>query len=173
VTKRSLTRSLTITWEPPVARNDQKDLTGKQYIEAVIAGKIPPSPMSELLGFRFTEVGDGFIVVECVPGEQHYNMLGNGAHGGLACTLLDTVTGAAIQSSLPVGFAGTTLELKSNMVRPITMKSGTLRCEGKVLHRGRRVATSEGRILDAAGKLCAHGTTTMLVIELGAGAAPG
>jgi uncharacterized protein (TIGR00369 family) len=159
-------RSLTVTWEQPQPRNGQGELTGRQYVEAVIAGRIPPSPMSQLMGFRFTEVGDGFIVVECTPGEQHYNMLGNGAHGGLACTLMDTVTGTAIQSSLPAGSVGTTLELKTNMVRPITAQTGKLRCEGKLLHRGRRVATSEGRILDAAGKLYAHGTTTMLVVEL-------
>jgi uncharacterized protein (TIGR00369 family) len=159
-------RSLTITWEEPQPRKDQQSISGRQYIQAVMDGRIPPSPMSELMGFRFTEVGDGFIVVECTPGEQHYNMLGNGAHGGLACTLMDTVTGAAIQSALPVGVAGTTLELKTNMVRPITVKSGTLRCEGKVVHAGRRVCTSEGRILDSQGKLLAHGSTTMLVIEL-------
>jgi uncharacterized protein (TIGR00369 family) len=157
---------LTITWDQPKPRNDEHHLTGRQYIEAVMAGTIPPSPMSQLLGFRFTEVGDGFIAVECTPGEQHYNMLGNGAHGGLACALLDTVTGAAIQSSLPAGVAGTTLELNTHMVRPITVKTGTLRCEGKVVHSGRRVCTSEGRILDGQGKVYAHGTTTMLVIEL-------
>lgn len=160
------TRTLTVTWEEPQPRKDQHDITGRQYIEAVMSGKVPPSPMSQLMGFRFTAVGDGTVSVECTPGEQHYNMLGNGAHGGLACTLLDTVTGAAIQSSLPAGVAGTTLELKTNMVRPITLKSGTLRCEGKVLHRGRRVATAEGQIYDQQGKLLAHASTTMLVIDL-------
>jgi uncharacterized protein (TIGR00369 family) len=159
-------RSLTVTWEQPQPRNDQRHMTGRQYIEEVIAGRIAPSPMSQLLGFAFTEVREGFVVVECSPGEQHYNMLGNGAHGGLACALLDTVTGSAIQATLPLGRVGTTLELKTNMVRPITLKTGTLRCEGKVIHLGRRVCTSEGRILDSAGKVYAHGTTTMLVLEL-------
>ncbi len=39
-----------------------------------------------------------------------------------------------------------------------------LRAIGKVLHVGSRVATAEGRIEDAAGKLYAHATTTCIVL---------
>ncbi len=160
------TRSLTITWEEPRPRKTEQAMSGMQYFEAIAAGKIPPSPMSRLLGFEITEVGQGFIVVECIPGEQHYNLVGNGAHGGLACALLDSCMGAAIQSTLPAGQVATTLEMKVNMVRPITSDTGKLRCEGRVVHPGRRIATSEGKILDAEGKLYAHGTTTMMVLAL-------
>jgi uncharacterized protein (TIGR00369 family) len=131
-----------------------------------MAGRFPNSPMSQLMGFRLVEIGDGSVVVECTPGEQHYNLVGNGAHGGFACTLLDTAMGGAIQASLPAGFAATTLELKVNMVRPITIAAGKLRVEGRVLHPGRRVTTSEGKVFDANGRLYAHGTTTMMVFAL-------
>ena len=63
------TRTLTVTWEEPQPRKDQHDITGRQYIEAVMSGKVPPSPMSQLMGFRFTAVGDGTVSVECTPGE--------------------------------------------------------------------------------------------------------
>ncbi len=141
-------------------------MSGREYLEAVRAGKFPNSPISHLIGFRLVEIGDGSVVVECTPGEQHYNLVGNGTHGGFACTLLDTAMGAAVQASLPAGLAATTLELKVNMVRPITIESGRLRVEGRVVHPGRKVATSEGKILDARGKLYAHGTTTMMVFAL-------
>lgn len=159
------TGSLTITWDASMNRSTVRHLSGREYIEAGIAGTIPRSPMSQLMGFVTTEVGDGFIVVECTPGEHHYNLIGT-AHGGLAATLLDNCMGGAVQSTMPAGFIATTLEMKANFVRAITTSSGKLRCEGRVLHSGKRVATSEGRIVDAAGKLCAHGTTTMMVIAM-------
>ncbi len=159
-------RSLTVAWDKPKSRMSEGRLTGRQFLEAVMAGKFPNSPISHLMGFKLVEVGDGSVVVECMPGEQHYNLVGNGTHGGFACTLLDTAMGGAVQASLPAGLAATTLELKVNMVRPITTEAGLLRVEGRVVHPGRKVATSEGRILDARGKLYAHGTTTMMVFSL-------
>jgi len=163
---RSLTtNTLTITWDATMNRGTAQHLSGREYIQAGIDGSIPRSPMSQLMGFITTEVSDGFIAVECTPGEHHYNLLGT-AHGGLAATLLDNCMGGAVQSTMPAGFAATTLEMKANFVRAITAASGKLRCEGRVVHPGKRVATAEGRIVDAAGKLYAHGTTTMLVFAM-------
>jgi uncharacterized protein (TIGR00369 family) len=66
---------------------------------------------------------------------------------------------------MPVGRRFTTLELKINLTRPLTKEAGLLRCEANVVHVGGRTATSEGRIVDAKGKLYAHGTTTCIVVE--------
>jgi uncharacterized protein (TIGR00369 family) len=159
------TRSLTITWNAATSRQTAQHLSGREYIEANMAGKIPPSPISQLMGFTTTEIGDGTLVIECTPGEQHYNLIGY-AHGGLASTLLDTCMGGSVQATMPAGYAATTLELKVNYVRAITVETGKLRCEGKVIHAGKRIATAEGRILDAAGRLYAHGTTTMMIIAM-------
>lgn len=159
------TRSLTISWDASMNRKTAQHMSGREYIEASIAGTTPRSPMSQLMGFFTTEVGDGTLVIECTPGEQHYNLIGS-AHGGLASTLLDTCMGGAVQVTMPAGYAATTLELKINYVRGITVESGKLRCEGKVIHPGKRIATAEGRITDASGKLCAHGSTTMLIYPM-------
>jgi uncharacterized protein (TIGR00369 family) len=73
--------------------------------------------------------------------------------------------GCAVQTTLPAGTGYTTLELHTNFVRPITRDTGPLRCEGVVLHRGRTMATAEGRVVvEATGKLVAHGTTTCAVM---------
>jgi uncharacterized protein (TIGR00369 family) len=72
--------------------------------------------------------------------------------------------GCAVHSTLAAGVAYTTLEVKANFVRPLTVKTGLVRCTGTVVHRGRTVATAEGRIVDAAGKLYAHGTSTLLIV---------
>ena len=84
-------------------------------------------------------------------------------HGGFAATLLDTALGAAIFSTMAAGETWTTLELKLNFVRALTQDTGTVRAEGRLLHRGRTVATSEGDLKDAAGKLYAHATTTCMI----------
>ncbi len=65
--------------------------------------------------------------------------------------------------TLAKGEAWTTLELKLNLVRPINKDTGTVRAEGRIIHRGRTVATSEGTVKDRAGKLYAHATTTCMV----------
>jgi uncharacterized protein (TIGR00369 family) len=79
--------------------------------------------------------------------------------------LLDSAMGCAVQSMQPAGTSYTTLELKVNYLRPLTSKTGTVYCEGKVIHMGGRIATAEGRLTDADGKLYAHGTTTCMVLR--------
>jgi uncharacterized protein (TIGR00369 family) len=86
-------------------------------------------------------------------------------HGGLTATLLDSCMGLAIQSTLDKGVSSTTLEFKISLVRPITPATGRIRAEGNVLNCGRRVGTAEGRVIDAQGRLLAHGTTTCLIFE--------
>jgi uncharacterized protein (TIGR00369 family) len=83
----------------------------------------------------------------------------------MAATLLDSAMGACVHSTLPAGSGYSTLETKFNLVRAITADTGEIRAEGKVVHRGGRVATAEGRITRVAdGKLLAHGTSTCLIL---------
>jgi uncharacterized protein (TIGR00369 family) len=139
-------------------------MSGIDFLRAIRDGRLPPPPIAELLGFRLVEVDPGHAVFEVLPGEQHYNPIGV-VHGGLAMTLLDSAMGCAVQSHMPAGAGYTTLEAKSNLVRAVTGKSGILRAIGKLIHVGSRVATAEGRLVDAAGKLYAHATTTCLVLS--------
>jgi len=80
-------------------------------------------------------------------------------------TLLDSALGCVVQSMLPAGISYTTVELKVNYLRPITVKTGTVYCEGKIIYVGGRIATAEGRLTDGEGKLYAHGTTTCLILR--------
>ena len=110
----------------------------------------------------------GHVVMLSTPTEQHYNPLG-GVHGGYAATMLDSVMGLAVHSTLPQGTGFTTLEFKVSFVRGMTSETGQIRSVGRILNAGRQVATSEGRITDAKGRLLAHATTTCLVFPLPAG----
>jgi uncharacterized protein (TIGR00369 family) len=87
----------------------------------------------------------------------HYNPIGT-VHGGYAATLLDSAMGCAVHSVLEAGMGYATLEIKVNLVRPITVETGPVRAEGSLLHRGRRSATSQAQLVDAGGKLLAHAT---------------
>ena len=102
---------------------------------------------------------------EGVPQEMHLNPMG-GVHGGWYATLLDSALGCAVHSMMPPGRGYTTAELSVNLVRAAKLDGQPLQAIGKVLHVGRQLATAEARIVDAQGKLYAHGTTTCLVFEL-------
>jgi uncharacterized protein (TIGR00369 family) len=95
-------------------------------------------------------------------GIAHYNPIGT-VHGGFAATLLDSALGCSIFTTLAKGEAWTTLELKLNFVRPISKDTGTVEAEGRIIHRGRTVATAEGTVKDRAGKLYAHASTTCMI----------
>ena len=115
-----MTRSLTVTWQDPIAAFDAgKNLSGLEYMKEMIAGRIAAPPIMSLMGFRLAQVGDGLAVFECEPGEQHYNPIGV-VHGGLAMTLLDSAMGCCVHTRLPAKVGYTTLEAKVNLVRAIT-----------------------------------------------------
>jgi uncharacterized protein (TIGR00369 family) len=138
-------------------------MAGLDALRAMMAGELPPPPIAQTLGFDLIEVERGRATFTAEPAEFHYNPIGV-VHGGLALTLLDSAMGCAVQSLLDAGVAYTTLEVKANFVRPLTTDTGLVRCTGTVVHAGRTVATAEGRIEDADGRLYAHGTSTLLII---------
>ena len=131
----------------------------------MLAGALVPSPMASLLGYDLVEVGERRAVFAVTPAEFHYNPAGH-VHGGFAATVLDSAMGCAVYTTVGLGETYTTIELKVNYLKPITVATGPLRGIGTVLHRGRRTAMAEGRLEDAAGKLLAHATTTCLIWQV-------
>ena len=161
----SKARTRTVTWDDPMAGlAAAAGMSGLDYIKAIFEGGLPPPPIAVTMGFSGAEAEEGKAVFVSEAGEFLYNPIGV-VHGGFALTLLDSAMGCAIHTTLAVGERYTTLETKVNFVRPITVDTGPVRCEGVVVHRGGRVATAEGRLFaDKTGKLLAHGSTTCLVI---------
>jgi len=160
-----MSRTLTVEWSDPAALAAAgRSMAGIEFLRALRDGRLPLPPIAQLLGFSLVEVEPGLAVFECVPGEQHYNPIGV-VHGGLAMTLLDSAMGCCVQTRMPAGGGYTTLEAKTNLVRAITAQTGRLRAIGKVVHLGNRIATAEGRLEDASGKLYAHATTTCIVLN--------
>lgn len=158
-------RSRTFTWhDPSLTAEAAKTMSGVDFLRAIAAGTLPPPPIAAMMNMRMDEVAEGRVVFATEPAEYHYNPIGS-VHGGVAATMLDSAMGCAVHSMLPAGVGYTTLELKVNYVRPLTRDTGAVRCEGTVIHLGGNVATAEGRVTDATGKLYAHATTTCLILR--------
>ncbi len=142
-----------------------RTLDGMTLFTEMAAGRLPAPPIGRALGMTLAEVERGRIVFVYTPVADHYNPLGS-VHGGVAATLLDSVMGCCIHTTLAAGTGYTTVEIKVNYVRGMTDRTGPVRAEGKVINVGSRIATSEGRLVDAAGRLLAHGTTTCLIFPI-------
>lgn len=145
-----------------VALEIRNSYDGLGFLQAIVDGTLPQAPMCEVLGFHLIEVEHGRAVFEGLPDFCHYNPIGT-VHAGFAATLLDSALGCAIFSTIAKGEAWTTLELKLNLVRPLTKDTGPVRAEGRIIHRGRTMATAQGDLKDGAGKLYAHATTTCMI----------
>ncbi|MFH8687279.1 PaaI family thioesterase [Streptomyces sp. CB02115] len=143
---------------------DPTTMTGLElmrWVQTELPTDIPS--IGRLLGMRFDEVGHGRIVISLDTRPDFANPLGT-VHGGIAATLLDSVMGCAVHTTLPAGAGYTTLELKVNYIRAARTDGQKLTAEGTVIHAGRRVATAEGKVLDEQGKLIAHATTTCMIL---------
>jgi uncharacterized protein (TIGR00369 family) len=135
---------------------------GLTFLRGLIDGTFPAPPITQTLGFALSEVEHGRAVFTGEPQARHYNPIGT-VHGGFAMTLLDSALACAIHSTLLKGESYTTLEIKVNLVRPLTKETGLVRAEGRLIHRGRTLGTSEGDIKDSGGRLYAHATTTCMI----------
>ncbi len=159
------TRTRAFSWENPLATAKiGRDLSGLEYLRKMMAGEIARPPMGAMMNFVISEIGDGQATFTVEPAEYHYNPIGM-VHGGLAATLLDSAMGCAIHTKLPANVGYTTLEIKVNYIRPMTIETGKVRCEGKIIHVGNRTAIAEGKILDANDKIYAHATTTCMIFR--------
>jgi uncharacterized protein (TIGR00369 family) len=147
-----------------VSADKQKEMSGLEFVQGLANGALPLNTIARTLGYDVTEAANGRVVIIAEPNDSLLNPAGT-VHGGFSATLLDSCMGLAIQSTLEKGISQTTLELKISLVRPITAETGTIKAEGVVLSRGRRIGTAEGRITDLNGRLLAHGTTTCLIFE--------
>ena len=138
-------------------------LTGKEILQAIIAGRLPHPPISKTLTFRLVEIGDGFAAFEGEPGDHLLNPMGT-AHGGWAMTLIDSATGCAGYSLLSAGAGFRTLETKVNLSRPITSDTGRVRAEARVVSQTRQIISTEARVNSQDGRVLAHGTSTLMVV---------
>jgi uncharacterized protein (TIGR00369 family) len=136
---------------------------GLSFLRAIKSGELPPAPIADTLGFEIHDVARGRVSVAMTPDPKHYNPIGM-VHGGVSATLLDTVMGCALHSTLPTGTGYATLDISVRYLRAVTLQTGVIIATGTVVHRGRRTATAEATLAEAStGRLLATATSTLLL----------
>ena len=139
--------------------------TGLAFLQAMIARTHPAPPFAGTTDIWLAVAEHGRVVFEADPSERFLNPLGI-VHGGWISTLLDSAMGCAVHSTLRPGNGYTTVDMTVTFVRAVSPASGRLTCEGKIVHSGKRIASAEGRVFDATGKLMAHGTETCMILKI-------
>jgi uncharacterized protein (TIGR00369 family) len=159
-------RTRTYSWSDPAELAELVGTSaGLDLMRQMADGKLPRPPIMHTLGVDDFEMSDGQATFRLTPREFHYNPLGT-VHGGVIATLLDSAAGCSLHTTLAAGTAYTSLDLNVRFLRPVTVDSGQLRCTGSVISRGRTTALIEARLTDAAGRLCAHATSTCMLFAL-------
>ncbi|WP_313483802.1 PaaI family thioesterase [Acinetobacter variabilis] len=136
-------------------------MNGLEYLTAIKNGELPGSAMGQLIPMKLSVVRENYVEYEVYPDERHFNLQG-GIHGGFCATVLDSVTGAAVHTTVDAGVSFSTIDLNVKMLKAMK-NSETYTAIGEVIRIGRNVLTSEGRIVDKEGKLYAFGSATLLV----------
>ena len=158
-------RGKSVTWhDPRITATAAQDLSGLDFLRAIKDGVLAPPPIASLMGLGMVDVTFGKVVFDCEPNESLYNPIGT-VHGGLVCTLADTVIACSIQTTLSVGFTLTSIDLNVSYLRPVRTDSGRLVATGLLTKSGRRVAYASAEIVDRAGKIVATATGACLVME--------
>jgi uncharacterized protein (TIGR00369 family) len=164
--ERGQLRTHTFTWhDPMISAAAARGMSGREYLEALRDGKLDPPPMVALMGMSLVEVGDGRVVFAAEAREYLYNGIGL-VHGGFAATMLDSAIGCAAITAAPRDRMAVTLDLQVRYFKPITVKTGIVRCEGIVINIGRTTATAEGRMMDSSGRLYGHATSTLSLVPI-------
>ena len=157
-------RERVVDWQAsgPVAKA-AAEMSGLEAMCGIRDGILPPPPMARLIGFRLRIAEPGRIVMELEPHESLENTIGL-LHGATAAALLDTAMGCAISTMLPAGQGSVTLDLKLTYLRPLSVRSGTISAEGKLVKLGRQASYAEGFVRDGSGNLAVHATATFSMI---------
>lgn len=157
-------RERVVDWQAPgpVAKAAAR-MSGLETMRAIRDGILPEPPMARLIDFRLRVAEPERIVMELQPHEGLENTIGL-LHGATAAALLDTAMGCAISTMLPAGQGAVTLDLKLSYLRPLSVRSGTIQAEGKVVKLGRQTSYAEGFVRDGAGNLAVHATATFSML---------
>ena len=148
----------------PHAMDVFRRMDGLEALLMMQRDEVPKTNITRWMNFSLETVERGRVVFSMEPDEKLYNMIGS-VHGGIITTLMDNALGSAVQSVLSAGRVATTMDLHTRFHRPVTAATGKVFADAHVVHAGRRSATSEAHLVDAAGTVYATGTSTLMILE--------
>jgi uncharacterized protein (TIGR00369 family) len=124
-------------------------------------------PFVTHLGFELVRMEGGASELQFLPKREHMNSF-LVTHGGAIMTLLD-VTMATAARSVDLETGVVTIEMKTSFMQPC---QGLLTGKGRLMHRTKSTAFTEGTIYDSEGRACAHATGTFKYVKRPAPGAP-
>lgn len=148
---------------PFVIPEDFLKLDGYEQLKLAFETKGMQPAIGQTLDFTLDDIQRGQVTFVGTPSEKHMNPIGS-IHGGYAATLLDSALGCSIHTVLEPGERYTTMDLNVKYVRAMRPDMGKVYCTGEVVHKGRKMATADARLVDEDGKLLAHGSTTCIIL---------
>ena len=83
-------------------------------------------------------------------------------HGGVIATLIDTATFWAGFLRVPEDAGLVNVDLKLNYLNSVV--EGRLTAEGHCIRPGKTISYAEAKVLDEAGNLIAHGTSSLMTL---------
>jgi len=135
---------------------------GLAFFRELLRTGAPAAPICAPLNFQLSAAGHGRTEFTAWPGPQFANP-GGVIHGGYLSVILSSAMSCAVHTTLDEGERYTTTNINVNLTRPLKPGPEPVVATGVVVHRGRQGATAEGRMIDSAGKLVAHGVTTCMI----------
>lgn len=132
----------------------------QKYWESLIA-TANSSPYYQLIGMRITAIGEGEAYL-AMPVETKLHHSRGIVQGGAIASIADAAAAFAVFSLVNPGEAVNTIEIKLNYLRPVSQ--GELTAEGRVVHKGKRIAVVDMEVKQDGGKMVAKGMATMMIL---------
>ncbi len=129
---------------------------------AAIQKSVNNCPYFSLLSMDIVSLEPGRSVLKMEVQEKHLQPYGM-VHGGVYSSMIDAACFWAGYTEIEEPLGLTTVEMKLNYLAPAS--NGIFIAEGKVIKTGKTLCLSEATIADQAGRLLAHGTATMMLLE--------
>lgn len=160
---------MTPVWQEPVrgvwAFPALTRMTGIEQTRGFINGSLPAPPISRLTGLRPTDAGLTHATFALPVTRWLLNPIG-AVQPAAAALVSDAPLGASFAHSLPLGKACTTSELSISFLRPADLSAERLIAQADVIKAGSSTGLTQAHIFDASGRLLAHATSRMVVLDV-------
>ena len=123
-------------------------MAGRQVLDAIVDGRLPQAPISQVLNFWLTE--DGVAAFEGEPAAHLLDPAGV-VDGGWALTLMDSAGACAAHTLLPSGV--------------IAPQTGRVRAEARVVAQGRQIISAEVYVFGRYRKVMAFRFKRLLLFS--------
>ncbi len=130
------------------------------YVNKVCKG-ISKAPYFELLSMRLNSFDVGSSVLQIDLAIKHLQPFGF-VHGGVFCSIIDAAAFWALWAEVEEGDGITSVDLKLNYLAPA--QEGRLTAVGRRIKLGKTLGLADVEVTDSAGKIVAHGASTLMVI---------